>query len=166
LRGVVEPPVYLRSNCGQRCALTPFTTTHHRGPRQERQCLVDDAAELGPSVLFFGCRSRAHDFLYEAELSDFVESGALGQLHVAFSRDGPSKDYVQHHIAREGARVWELLRKPGACLYVCGDAKAMARDVHRALIEVVGQHGGMGGAAAEAWVKHFTESGRYMRDVW
>lgn len=127
---------------------------------------MDDAAELGPSVLFFGCRSRAHDFLYEAELSDFVESGALGQLHVAFSRDGPSKDYVQHHIAREGARVWELLRKPGACFYVCGDAKAMAKDVHRALIEVVSKHGAMSGTKAEMWVKEFTDSGRYMRDVW
>jgi NADPH-ferrihemoprotein reductase len=128
--------------------------------------LADDAAELGPSLLFFGCRNRAHDFIYEAELRGFEESGALGSLHVAFSREGSTKDYVQHHLAREGARVWELLRKPGACFYVCGDAKAMAKDVHRALIEVVSKHGAMSGTKAEMWVKEFTDSGRYMRDVW
>ncbi|KIZ02441.1 NADPH-cytochrome P450 reductase [Monoraphidium neglectum] len=102
----------------------------------------------------------------QAELRGFEESGALGSLHVAFSREGSTKDYVQHHLAREGARVWELLRKPGACFYVCGDAKAMAKDVHRALIEVVSRHGAMSGTKAEMWVKEFTDSGRYMRDVW
>ena len=117
-------------------------------------------------MLFFGCRNRGQDFIYEAELRGFEESGALGKLHVAFSREGASKDYVQHHLKREGARVWELLRQPGACLYVCGDAKAMAKDVHRALIDLVAEHGGMAGTKAEAWVKDFTDKGRYMRDVW
>lgn len=146
---------------GPGTGLAPF-----RGFLQERQALVDDAAELGPSVLFFGCRNGAHDFIYEAELRAFEESGALGKLHVAFSREGPAKDYVQHHLKREGAKVWELLKRPGACLYVCGDAKAMAKDVHRALIELVAEHGGMTGNQAEAWVKDFTDKGRYMRDVW
>ena len=34
-----------------------------------------------------------------------MAGGALSQLHVAFSRDGPSKDYVQHHLAAHGAEV-------------------------------------------------------------
>lgn len=117
-------------------------------------------------MLFFGCRHRAHDFIYEADLRAFQDSGALGELHVAFSREGPAKDYVQHHVKKEGARVWELLRRPGACLYVCGDAKAMAKDVHRALIDVVAEQGAMGGTQAEGWVKELADSGRYMRDVW
>lgn len=127
---------------------------------------MNDASEVGPALLFFGCRSRAADFIYEAELRGYEESGALTKLHVAFSREGAAKDYVQHHLAAEGARVWELLRQPGACFYVCGDAKAMAKDVHRALVELVAKHGGMAGTAAEGWVKELTDGGRYMRDVW
>ncbi|KAI8468314.1 MAG: NADPH-cytochrome P450 reductase [Monoraphidium minutum] len=145
---------------GPGTGLAPF-----RAFLQERQVLADDAAELGPSVLFFGCRGAA-DYIYEAELASFLESGALGALHVAFSRAGPSKDYVQHRLAAEGAAVWGLLRRPGACLYVCGDARHMAKDVHRALLELVQAHGKMGAAGAEAWVKELTASGRYMRDVW
>lgn len=146
---------------GPGTGLAPF-----RGFLQDRQALVDDAADLGQAELFFGCRSRATDFIYEAELKAFEEGGALTKLHVAFSREGAQKDYVQHHLAREGARVWELLRRPGARFYVCGDAKGMAKDVHRALVDLVARHGGMNAAAAEAWVKELGDSGRYLRDVW
>ena len=51
--------------------------------------------QLGPAWLFFGCRHRQQDFIYEQELAAFSRSGALDKLHVAFSRDGTSKDYVQ-----------------------------------------------------------------------
>lgn len=146
---------------GPGTGLAPF-----RAFLQERQLLVDDAADLGQAELFFGCRSRATDFIYEAELRAFEERGALTKLHVAFSREGAEKDYVQHHLQREGARVWELLRRPGCRFYVCGDAKGMAKDVHRALVDVVSRHGGMSGTAAEAWVKEFSDNGRYLRDVW
>jgi NADPH-ferrihemoprotein reductase len=123
-------------------------------------------AEVGPAVLFFGCRNRAHDYIYEAELEAGVESGALSQLHVAFSRAGPVKDYVQHHIEANGAAVWELLQQPGACVYVCGDAKNMAKDVHRALVSVAQSQGSMSSSQAEAWVKRLGDSGRYHKDVW
>ena len=64
----------------------------------------------------------------QSELKSFFRSGALSALHVAFSRDGASKDYVQHHIAREGAALWPLLAPPAhGYVYVCGDAKHMAK---------------------------------------
>lgn len=56
---------------------------------------------------------------------------------------GPQKDYVQHHLEAHGAEVWGLLAS-GGYLYVCGDAKAMAKDVHRMLHAVIVQVGGGG----------------------
>lgn len=50
---------------------------------------------LGSSHLFFGCRHRQHDYIYEEELAAATAGGALGVLHVAFSRDTGAKDYVQ-----------------------------------------------------------------------
>jgi NADPH-ferrihemoprotein reductase len=62
--------------------------------------------------------------------------------------------------------LWSLLQQPDAVVYVCGDAKAMAKDVHRALCKVAEQQGKMSTAAAENWVKRLGDSGRYHKDVW
>ena len=84
---------------------------------------------VGPAYLFFGCRTRQQDFIYEAELKEFLKSGALTELHVAFSREGKSKDYVQHQLQRQAQTVAYMLsdtKDAHGVVYVCGDAKHMA----------------------------------------
>ncbi|GLI60603.1 hypothetical protein VaNZ11_002776 [Volvox africanus] len=146
---------------GPGTGLAPF-----RGFLQERAVLLASGMELGPAHLFFGCRSRHHDYIYQEELEGFVASGVLSHLHLAFSRDQSGKDYVQHHVERQAALLWPLISEGGAHLYVCGDAKNMAKDVHKAFIGLVQAAKGCTGTQAEAAVKELSDSGRYQRDVW
>ena len=37
--------------------------------------------------LFFGCRKKSEDYIYEDELSSYTQDGTISKLHVAFSRD-------------------------------------------------------------------------------
>ena len=84
-----------------------------------RLCFIFPEKDLGPTVLFFGCRHEAEDYLYREELDQHMEEGVLTGLHVAFSRDQEEKVYVQHVMKREGEEIYQLLEKQ-AYFYVCG----------------------------------------------
>ena len=119
----------------------------------------------GKNWLFFGARTQREDFLYQLEWLRYLKNGSLHQMDVAFSRDQDEKIYVQHRMAERGAELYEWLEN-GAYFYVCGDAKHMARDVHRALIDLVAREGGMSDDDAQAYVKALKRAGRYQRDVY
>ncbi|MHA3022634.1 diflavin oxidoreductase [Mycobacterium sp. BMJ-28] len=119
----------------------------------------------GRSWLFFGDRRRATDYLYGEELQEFVASGALTRLDLAFSRDQEAKVYVQHRMSEHAEELFGWLAD-GAYVYVCGDADRMAKDVDAALHEVVARGGAMDSDAAHAYVNDLIKSHRYVRDVY
>ena len=75
------------------------------------------------------------------------------------------KIYVQDRMREVGRDLWSWLTE-GASLYVCGDAKRMAKDVERALVDIVAQHGARSAAEATAFVSELKKQGRYQQDVY
>ncbi|SHK29126.1 sulfite reductase subunit alpha [Rhodothermus profundi] len=119
----------------------------------------------GPNWLFFGERNRATDFLYRDELERWCKRGVLTRLDTAFSRDQAQKCYVQHRMLAQ-ARTFYAWLEEGACVYVCGDATRMARDVEAALLTIIQQEGGHSEEAARAYLADLKKSRRYQRDVY
>ena len=133
----------------------------YRAFMQEREA----RGATGRSWLFFGERNFRSDFLYQVEWQELLKNGSLNRLDLAFSRDAAPKTYVQHRLRRQGREVYAWLEE-GAHVYVCGDAAQMAPDVHAALMDIVGEHGGLDRDGAGAYLMALQRDRRYRLDVY
>ena len=119
----------------------------------------------GQNWLYFGNPHRTADFLYENELLRWRDSGHLSRLELAFSRDQADKVYVQHLLLQQSREVFAAL-ETGAYVYVCGDARHMAEDVQKALLQIIEKEGQLAPPAARQYLVAMRQSHRYQRDVY
>ena len=121
----------------------------------------------GKNWLFFGDQSSKTEFYYKDEIESWIDEGHLYRFTTAWSRDQEEKIYVQHRLKEYGAEVWEWFER-GAYFYICGDKKYMAKDVHKALIEIAQEHGGLSEADATHFIEKtmMREEKRYLREVY
>jgi len=132
-----------------------------------RAFLLDRKATGAPGKnwLFFGHQRSSYDFFYSDELNALKTSGLLTRMSLAWSRDGDKKFYVQDRMREVGRELWTWLAE-GAHLYICGDAKRMAKDVERALIDIVTQFGARTTDEAVSFVGELKKKGRFQQDVY
>lgn len=164
-------PVYVHHNPNFKLPADPDTPIIMIGPGtgvapfraflQERE----ETGARGKSWLFFGDHHFLTDFLYQTEWQRWLKDGVLTRMDVAFSRDTDRKVYVQHRMLEHARELCRWLEE-GACVYVCGDEKKMAPDVHAALVTVLEREGGMSGEEARAYLADMQRQKRYQRDVY
>ena len=117
------------------------------------------------SYLFFGERYRAKDFLYQAELENYLANGTLTRLFTAFSRDQAEKYYVQDALAEQAELIWSLIQQ-GAYFYICG-SKSMSKAIDDALINIASTIGHRPYVDAfDNIVAELVAAGRLQRDVY
>lgn len=148
-----ETPIIM---VGPGTGVAPF-----RSFMQERE---ETGAE-GKAWMFFGDQHFVTDFLYQTEWQNWLKDGVLTKMDVAFSRDTEEKVYVQHRMLEHSAELFEWLQE-GAAVYICGDEKHMAHDVHNTLLEIIEKEGNMSREEAEAYLADMQQQKRYQRDVY
>jgi sulfite reductase (NADPH) flavoprotein alpha-component len=164
-------PVYVQRNPNFKLPADPDTPLIMIGPGtgvapfrsfiEERE---DTGAE-GKTWLFFGDQHYVTDFLYQVEWQRWLKEGVLTRMDVAFSRDTAEKVYVQHRMLEMGQDLYQWL-EDGAAVYVCGDEKKMANDVHTALATIIEREGGVSPEEATAYLAEMQQQKRYQRDVY
>ena len=148
-----ETPVIM---IGPGTGVAPF-----RSYMQEREELELE----GNTWLFFGNQHFRTDFLYQTEWQSWLEDGYLERMDVAFSRDTDDKVYVQHKI-KENPKLFNEWLERGASIYVCGDEKYMAKDVHEAIKQVISQERQISEDDAEEFLKQLKRDKKYQRDIY
>ena len=125
----------------------------------------EQAEKQGKSWLVFGNRNFESEFLYQTDWHQFLKSGALSKMDVAFSRDGEKRVYVQHKLQENGAEVYRWL-EDGAHFYICGDMKKMATDVQSTLISIIESQGKLSKEDALKYVNKMQKEKRLQLDVY
>ncbi|EAW0644249.1 NADPH-dependent assimilatory sulfite reductase flavoprotein subunit [Salmonella enterica] len=166
-----EVRVFIEHNDNFRLPANPQTPVIMIGPgtgiapfRAFMQQRAAEGAE-GKNWLFFGNPHFTEDFLYQVEWQRYVKEGVLSRIDMAWSRDQKEKIYVQDKLREQGAELWRWIND-GAHIYVCGDARRMAADVEKALLEVIAEFGAMDIEAADEFLSELRVERRYQRDVY
>lgn len=180
--------VSLRPNCSFRPPSDPLVPFIMVGPgtgvapfigflqQREKERQENPGAAFGETWLFFGCRHRDKDYLFREELEGFVSGGILSHLKVCFSRDEEEESstadsagrprYVQHNLLLNSQQVTSILLEQGGCLYVCGDAKNMAKDVNDTLMQMISAELQVDQLEAMKRLAGLREEKRYLQDIW
>ncbi|MRN53209.1 assimilatory sulfite reductase (NADPH) flavoprotein subunit [Paenibacillus monticola] len=164
-------PIYIQQNPNFKLPTNPDVPIIMIGPGTgvaPFRSFLEEREELGAegkTWLFYGDRHFVTDFLYQTDWQRMLKDGVLSKLDVAFSRDTDEKVYVQHRILEKSRELYEWLQQ-GAHVYICGDEKHMAHDVHTALITVIQQEGGLSPDEATAYLETMQQELRYQRDVY
>lgn len=125
----------------------------------------DATGAEGRNWLFFGDQHFITDFLYQTELQNWLQTGALTHINLAFSRDQKFKIYVQHRILEKAAELWKWI-SGGAYIYICGAKEPMSVDVEYALLQVIKRYGSLTDEQAIQYLDQLKEEGRYLKDVY
>ncbi|XP_071103901.1 methionine synthase reductase-like isoform X2 [Haliotis cracherodii] len=178
----LKVPIFTRTNQLFRCpedvsvpiiligpgtGVAPFIGFLQHRAWQRSQSEAD--VPYGQTCLFYGCRHQDRDYLFRKELQEFQESGVLSHLFVSFSRDGQpegSPRYVQDQLLQQGELTLDLIEKQDAVVYVCGDARNMAKDITNAFIQILKEHRGMSDTDASGYLMKMRLHKKYLEDVW
>ena len=118
----------------------------------------------GLNWLIFGERNQSTDFYYESYFTSLQKKGFL-RLDLAFSRDQKEKVYVQHKLLENAPDVWELIQS-GGTIYICGDARHMAKDVTATLHTIAENQGTLSPQEAKDLFKQMRREKRLLMDVY
>lgn len=164
-------PVYIQQNQNFKLPNNPETPIIMVGPgtgiapfrafMQERE----EMGAEGKSWLFFGDQHFVTDFLYQTEWQKWLKDGQLTKMDVAFSRDTDEKVYVQNRMLEHSKELFAWLQE-GAAVYICGDEKNMANDVHNTLLSIIEKEGDMSSEKAADYLADMQQQKRYQRDVY
>ncbi|XP_055388997.1 pyruvate dehydrogenase [NADP(+)]-like [Condylostylus longicornis] len=133
---------------------------------QHRAYLKRSGKEIGPVVLYFGCRYSKKDYLYGDELAAFSAEGVLTDLKVAFSRDQKEKFYVQHHIDRDPELLYKRLITQQGFFYLCGSAKQVPIDIRAAVVKAIVEISNTTEEMASDLVNQMQIKGQYNVEAW
>ena len=121
--------------------------------------------EFGEWWCIFGCRSVKIDYIYQKYLESSLikNGGCLKELKIAFSRDKEGKKvYVQNIIDQNSEKLWDLISKQNARVYVCGSV-GMGKGVRATFARIFDFYNKGNG---QKYLDDMLKSNHFIQELW
>ena len=125
----------------------------------------DSTGATGKNWFFFGEQHFITDFLYQTEMQNYVETGVLNKLDLAFSRDQDQKVYVQHRMLEKANELFQWINN-GAYIFISGTKDPMSKDVEHTLLQIIEEQGQESKEGAKKYLEEMKKQGRFEKDVY
>ncbi|MGL6269259.1 MAG: diflavin oxidoreductase [Chitinophagaceae bacterium] len=125
----------------------------------------DASGANGKNWFFFGEQHFKTDFLYQTEMQQYLLTGVLHKISLAFSRDQEAKIYVQDKMLEQAADFYNWLSS-GASVYISGTKDPMSRDVEKTILQIIETQGNKSVEEANHYLDKLKKEGRYQKDVY
>merc|ERR1711920_193510 len=120
--------------------------------------------QVGPMVLFYGCRHEREEFFYKEEWKKYQADGVLTHLVNAFSHDKPHYPpkmiFMNQKMEENLGMIGKYMGEMGGYFYKCGLAVA-APGIETALKKAMVGAKFVKPEEADQWVEELKRSGRY-----
>lgn len=125
----------------------------------------DATGANGRNWLYFGERKFVTDFLYQSEIQNYLQTGVLTKIDLAFSHDQPERIFVQHRLRQQSAELFQWIDS-GASVFVSGTKDPMSKEVEQTLLEIIEYNGKKSAEEAKQYLNQLEKEGRYEKDVY
>lgn len=125
----------------------------------------DATGATGRNWFFFGEQHFITDFLYQTEIQNYMATGVLNKLDLAFSRDQEQKIYVQHRMLEKANELYQWINN-GASVFISGTKDPMSKDVENTLLQIIEEQGQETKEGAKKYLEQLKKEGRFEKDVY
>lgn len=125
----------------------------------------DATGAEGKNWFFFGEEQFVTDFLYQTEIQNYVETGVLNKIDLAFSKDQENKIYVHHRMNEKADELYNWIHN-GAYVYVSGEKDPMSKEVEETLLQIFSEQGKKTAEESKQYLEQLKQEGRYEKDVY
>jgi sulfite reductase alpha subunit-like flavoprotein len=134
---------------------------------QDRMYKKAQGIDVGPMVVFYGCRHQHEEFFYKEEWKQYEQAGVLTKLINAFSHDPPHYPpkmlFVNQKMDEHHDLLGDLLGKRGGYFYFCGLSIAVP-GIDKALTAAAVSAEMTTDAKKDEWLAELKRTGRYSQE--
>ncbi|KYQ89732.1 hypothetical protein DLAC_09700 [Tieghemostelium lacteum] len=135
---------------------------------QQQKQGTHNPKSVGECWLFFGCKRKNWDHLYQHELGELQNQGIISRLIVSYSQsvDSTNRKYINLHLEDYSETIYKLITLQNGVLYICGNSNKIGKSSRESLINIIKKESKCTEQLAIHQLNNWKLNKQYKCDLW